>query len=701
MSLRYALRSMSIGSAILIATLLAATSALAQRPEPEGTGWIEDQKKLASIANGPESSAGERKFAYALLMAGQRYVWLANRSRDRVRAIGYLRSAQDSLIAATEADPSVAEAFTLLAEVEISISSRPNSVDQAISWLDRAVIADPNSFGARRLRARLLSSRAGFRRQGDRRFDELIAKKALGDWEAVAEADPRNAEAWAFIGALQERFGNDQKAIDAFRSWTSSSVPIDRQFYSFVMGQNDELTVQNASLKLGAALLRTGSTEDAINTIGSVLTDDPKNQVALAMLEDALSHKDEKTSRSAAEMLYRNTIADPNNYALLEVLGEFYGRKGMLAEAKEIYRRSLDGSTVDPITRARAFASFGGFLLRNRLYSDSAAAFRAALESHGLEGREAETESEREFAIETYTKLIRAKRLDGDIVGAKRAIDDSRQTFGGDDSFADRQLISVLRGTGQRDAALGVARDLKKRFPDDLGLIRLEATLLSDVGRIDEAVSGFLQNMRTLSEKTIASSGRPTHDNFSDQVFIAELYSRAKRGNEAITAAERALNIAASKETRQIAKLTLATAQNTAGDFGAAERTLREILAESPGNPFALNNLGYYLLERNERIEDAKAMIQRAVLVDPMNPSFLDSLGWAYYKLGDYSEAERRLSEAAGFDPESATIQEHLGDAFDKLGKTERAKGAWESALSLATDDEMIRRIKEKLGLKN
>ena len=82
------------------------------------------------------------------------------------------------------------------------------------------------------------------------------------------------------------------------------------------------------------------------------------------------------------------------------------------------------------------------------------------------------------------------------------------------------------------------------------------------------------------------------------------------------------------------ALITLSSAQERAGDTKGSEESLRRILSKDPKNATALNNLGYFLIERNERLNEALELIQRAVRAEPDNSSFLDSLGWAYFKLG-------------------------------------------------------------------
>jgi Flp pilus assembly protein TadD len=135
-----------------------------------------------------------------------------------------------------------------------------------------------------------------------------------------------------------------------------------------------------------------------------------------------------------------------------------------------------------------------------------------------------------------------------------------------------------------------------------------------------------------------------------------------------------------------------------AGVFGGAEMTLRDILKESPNNPIALNNLGYFLLERNERFEEALGLIKQAVEIDPTNPSYLDSLGWAHFKLGKQAEAELYLREALRHDSSSVTINEHLGDVLAAQAKADQAKSHWRRSLNLATEPKEIDRLKKKLG---
>ena len=99
-----------------------------------------------------------------------------------------------------------------------------------------------------------------------------------------------------------------------------------------------------------------------------------------------------------------------------------------------------------------------------------------------------------------------------------------------------------------------------------------------------------------------------------------------------------------------------------------------------------------------QKLDEALKLSQSALKTEPDNPSYLDSLGWVYYKLGKLDLAEQNLKKAMTFDVSSATIHEHLGDVYQKQGKTELAKTSWQKALTLSSDVEQINGIKTKLG---
>jgi Flp pilus assembly protein TadD len=104
-------------------------------------------------------------------------------------------------------------------------------------------------------------------------------------------------------------------------------------------------------------------------------------------------------------------------------------------------------------------------------------------------------------------------------------------------------------------------------------------------------------------------------------------------------------------------------------------------VALEPGNADALNYLGYLLADSGKQLDEAIRLVRRALDLEPNNPNYFDSLGWAYYRRGDYDQAEKFIVSAAQQMPRNATVQEHLGDVLAKRNRWADAIAAWTRAL--------------------
>ncbi len=120
-----------------------------------------------------------------------------------------------------------------------------------------------------------------------------------------------------------------------------------------------------------------------------------------------------------------------------------------------------------------------------------------------------------------------------------------------------------------------------------------------------------------------------------------------------------------------------------AGQWPAAEKDLTAALAQEPNEPDLLNYLGYAWIDRGERLVEAIEMVKRAVAANPRSGAMVDSLGWAYYRLGDYRNAVEKLEEAVLLSPADPEINNHLGDAYWRVGRTIEAQFQWNRVLSL------------------
>lgn len=114
-----------------------------------------------------------------------------------------------------------------------------------------------------------------------------------------------------------------------------------------------------------------------------------------------------------------------------------------------------------------------------------------------------------------------------------------------------------------------------------------------------------------------------------------------------------------------------------------AERDLQAALASEPNEPELLNFLGYSWIDRGERLTEAMEMVKRAVAANPRSGPVVDSLGWAYYRLGDYRNAVEQLEAAVLLEPADPEINNHLGDAYWRVGRRIEAEFQWRRVLSL------------------
>jgi len=129
----------------------------------------------------------------------------------------------------------------------------------------------------------------------------------------------------------------------------------------------------------------------------------------------------------------------------------------------------------------------------------------------------------------------------------------------------------------------------------------------------------------------------------------------------------------------------------------AAEADMKMALSLYPDQPLVLNYLGYSWVDQGIHLDEGMDMIRRAVDQRPDDGYIVDSLGWAYYRIGNYDEAVKNLERAVELKPEDPTINDHLGDAYWRVGRTLEAHFQWSHAKDLNPDPEELPKIEAKL----
>ena len=137
----------------------------------------------------------------------------------------------------------------------------------------------------------------------------------------------------------------------------------------------------------------------------------------------------------------------------------------------------------------------------------------------------------------------------------------------------------------------------------------------------------------------------------------------------------------------KMAKLFIGLVYDEQGLRPQAIKVFKEILAVQPDDADALNALGYIYAESGENLDEAQSLILKALKIDAKNGAYVDSLGWVYFKKGDFKKAREKLEEAI-FLTQDPIIFDHLGDTYLKLGDKSKAKEAWQKALKIKSNDE-------------
>jgi len=348
----------------------------------------------------------------------------------------------------------------------------------------------------------------------------------------------------------------------------------------------------------------------------------------------------------------------PGLYLMRGLVQESLGRPD---NAMDAYREHLTAHPGDLATRRRAV----NLLARERRFEE--AWQEARILAH------AQPDDRESSEIEADLAYSAGHRAEGD-----RVLERMRERWP-DDPEAVAAAVSLLARHGREDRAVAEAEAWAKRHPDDHRghLVAARARMLH---RQPEAALQHLNRAITLAP-----------DSLAPRAMLARFYEHEKRDADA----ERAWTEAVARFPQHNGlAFDLASCRERLGDIAGAESAVRDVLRREPENPTALNFLGYLWADHDRNLEEAVELIVRAIAQDPDNGAFIDSLGWAYYRMGRLGEARVQLERAVRLTGGDAVVREHLADVYNALHLNDLAREQYR--LSLAADPNN-RRVRAKL----
>ena len=181
---------------------------------------------------------------------------------------------------------------------------------------------------------------------------------------------------------------------------------------------------------------------------------------------------------------------------------------------------------------------------------------------------------------------------------------------------------------------------------------------------------------------------------------LGDAHRRLEQYEEAAGAYTAALDLFSEADTaRWLVYYTRAITNHQLDRWPEAEADFRAALAINPEQPQVLNYLGYSLVERKEKLDEAMSMIEKAVASQPNNGAIVDSLGWVLFQLGRYHESVGYMERAASLEAVDPIITDHLGDVYWSVGRKIEAAFQWNRALSFEPDEALAERIRLKLSV--
>jgi tetratricopeptide (TPR) repeat protein len=193
----------------------------------------------------------------------------------------------------------------------------------------------------------------------------------------------------------------------------------------------------------------------------------------------------------------------------------------------------------------------------------------------------------------------------------------------------------------------------------------------------------------------LESAVKAVPEDFRVNFFLGVAYSRVGRNEDAARILEKARQINP-KDVDAIGQLALV--YESLKKLDESDSLYEEALRIDPQNHLILNNYSYSMAERNIQLQRALAMAKKAVEAQPENSSYLDTMGWVYFRLGRYREAETFVKRAIDKGDANATLHEHLGDIYFRLNDPDRALEQWNLALKL---DEGNTGLRDKISRKS
>ncbi len=443
------------------------------------------------------------------------------------------------------------------------------------------------------------------------------------------------------------------KLAEIYRSAGQNQATLDElnKLLEFYPNDYDALFMLADTQKQYGQFLKSNQT---LEKLGRLLGPDPVVLLRRFQNFEAIGDTD-----SALKQLQELRKVEPDNLNTLNLLGEYYSRSGKKNAAKVVLKDGLYRNSRDPQT----LINLSGIYIDEQKW-DSAGTLLGNFISDPI------IEADQKLMIAQYM-YTRQQNEPGNIqleIETSRILDlytESAPEYGPAFTLAG-QFYSI---NNESEKALENLEQANKLLPEDDIAWRQRLQLLLNERRVEEAIVVGIQADKNAPEDAFI------------QYFLGSAYLLDGNNSKAAEWLQKASRAPARRPFKSVIYGTLGDAQSSLENYEESDRVYELAIRYDSENHNAMNNYAYNLSVRGENLERAKELALKAIELDSENAAYLDTVGWVYYKLGDYDRARRFIKASIDTGAASAEVFEHLGDVYEQLGDLNEAKKWWKQAL--------------------
>lgn len=457
-------------------------------------------------------------------------------------------------------------------------------------------------------------------------------------YEKIISLDSSNVNAYYSLGLIYEKIKPTQ-ALEVYKKLLE------------ITGPEWSVLVRVADI-----YDRMNKPEEAVTTIEQLSAIDPSNiELKKLLIESYL-----KTKKYDQALTLTNEILVlfPEDKSALELQGQIYLLNNDWKKAAEAYNKLLKDKEVPHDTKIKIASAY---------------LMQASVDSTLLPTAKSIVRD-----LDKDTTSWQIKMLLGDIALRERDDSTAMNAFKAVTELAKWNSEAWIRLGGlyfdkrKYEDAVDLMKQAVTSFPDDFAVNLILGLSLTQLNNYTEAIE-YLRKSVELNPKDVNA--------LSAYGFTL---NQLKQPDLAIRYLTEALKL----DPENVELLgTLGLIYNAQKKWDLCDSTYLRALELDSTNALVLNNYAYSLAERNIKLADALNMANKAVAKDPENPSYLDTIGWVYYQLGEYDKAEKYIKDAVKLDEKNATLLEHLGDVLFKKGDSTGAMENWQKSMNLNSDN--------------